>query len=570
MKGDVVIDRHRVGSALFAATLLLAALSASGFTQSGVGLGIGSGIPMGHEWITWLAAFEVLEKASVTPDDADPRRGWTKGLAKDLSLKGTDREQTDIKSQTVDDSEYRSKYLAIYSAIVGERWVDIGGFSKAAGILFSSVDCLDSVTQQPVDVQWDHFMRRWDERGGNGGVTAARSSRDRFIRYFIAAVTAPPMRMGVYDGGGSTALRVVDRNYFLLGRAAHLLQDSFSPEHTVRVNQDGYERVRQVKSYLCAPGSEQHSHGVGKVLRYAAGDVIWSSSRWEAGWVSYKPSNMTEYALVATEATKDLWAAFLRAKSDPDPEKAAENEATKIADNWMSIDIEEMRHWYDDQSHRDDTYVFENDPKGTGQTLARCMSALGVGLQTQSERAAQLETLRRKCLYNVGPADGYGDIIDSVLRIPYAWAWRHTFLEEPKKGWQPNLDPVPTTRVRVKSVASQQYMAAPDGLQNNSVVYCRAGAQPLDLVLVGSRSKGWLRLWDAPNLFISYTATQGQVKLYYSTTDAAYEVKPGGAGQTIRNLYHNQYMWLSSETPYVSSSGKRDSPLAWWTFEGLP
>ncbi|MEA2325969.1 MAG: hypothetical protein QOE68_928 [Thermoanaerobaculia bacterium] len=562
-----MINRRFVCAAFLAAALLLAALSASGFTQSGVGLGIGSVVPMGHEWITWLAAFEVLEPGSVTVDPSDPRRsGWTKGLAKDLSLKGTDGEQKEIKSQTVNDSEYRSKYLAIYSAIVGERWVDIGGFVKGA---LSFVDCLDSVTQQPVDVQWDHFMRRWDERGGNGGVTAARASRDRFIQYFVAAVTAPRMRIAVYDGGGSSALRVVDHNYFLLGRAAHLLQDSFSPEHTVRIEADGYERVRQVKSYLCAPGSEQHSHGYGKVLLYAAGDVIWSSTRIKPGWATYKPSNMTVYALVATEATKDLWAAFLRAKSDPDPAKAAETEANKIADNWMSIDVEEMRKWYNDQSHRDETYVFDGDEKGTGQTLTRCMSGLGVGLKTQPQRASQLEMLRSKCLYNIGPADGYGDVVDNSLRIPYSWQWLHTFLEEPKPGWMRNREPVPATRVRVKSVANQQYLSAPDGLRNNSWVYARAGATPLDLVLVGSRSKGWLRLWDAPDLFVSYTGTRGQVKLFNEATDAAYQFAPAGKGLTIRNLHHNQYMWLSGETPYVSAD-KPDGVLAWWIFDGPP
>jgi len=41
------------------------ALSVWGFTQSGVGVGIGFGIPMGHEWITRFAAVELIDKLRV-------------------------------------------------------------------------------------------------------------------------------------------------------------------------------------------------------------------------------------------------------------------------------------------------------------------------------------------------------------------------------------------------------------------------------------------------------------------------------------------------------------------------
>lgn len=70
------------------------------------------------------------------------------------------------------------------------------------------------------------------DTGSGGAVTAVKLAN--FVNYFTAAATAPSERMLVWDGGGTSSLVEVDRNYFLLERAAHLLQDSFSPEHTVR------------------------------------------------------------------------------------------------------------------------------------------------------------------------------------------------------------------------------------------------------------------------------------------------------------------------------------------------
>src|SRR5687768_9234971 len=83
--------------------LLLAALIAvprqvSAFTQSGFGFGLGFGdiVPMGHEWLTRLAAIELIGYApggvpDCTPnvkwcDPNDPRKSWTQGLARNLDI----------------------------------------------------------------------------------------------------------------------------------------------------------------------------------------------------------------------------------------------------------------------------------------------------------------------------------------------------------------------------------------------------------------------------------------------------------------------------------------------------
>ena len=57
------------------------------FTQSGVSTAFGNLVPMGHEWITRLAALELLGGDPIMrPDPDDPRRGWKQGRAKNPDL----------------------------------------------------------------------------------------------------------------------------------------------------------------------------------------------------------------------------------------------------------------------------------------------------------------------------------------------------------------------------------------------------------------------------------------------------------------------------------------------------
>ena len=160
---------------------------------------------------------------------------------------------------------------------------------------------------------------------------------------------APPTQILVWDGGAYSTQYPVDRNYFLMGRAAHLFEDSFSSEHTVRVPSDMYTTVRQVKSYLCALGSEQHSHATPTTFNYSSGDVIWNpGTNLGLGWGSYIPSNMKTNALVAMEATKDLWAAFIRTMAQPLAQRqaTAQSEAQTLAKNWLNFDSNAMSSWY--------------------------------------------------------------------------------------------------------------------------------------------------------------------------------------------------------------------------------
>ncbi|MFP2904997.1 hypothetical protein ACLESD_08070 [Pyxidicoccus sp. 3LFB2] len=576
-------QRSRAGGAALALALSLLTLvalvltprAASGFTQSGAGVAFGNGVPMGHEWITRLSVLELIGGDPIMkPDPNDPRRKWTQGKAKNTNLSdpGAQRELARIRDHKYDDQRYQSTYKAVYDAIIGERWVDLAGFN-ATKSMAGSHNCFDAVAQEPVEVQYDHFMRRYDDREGDGGVKAAQKSRERFIQYFVNAAMAPTTTMRVWDGGGYSTQTDVDRNYFLFGRAAHLFEDSFSSEHVVRIPVDNYVKVRQVKSYLCAAGSEQHTHSNAKILSYESGDVIWTpGTQLESGWGSYKPSNMKVTALVATEATKDLWAAFIRTMGTPisQRQQVATMEATRLADNWMSIDEKDARDWYKNDANRDSTYVLGTGQSGKGQTVSACMKGLGVPSGDQLAKVKELEESQRFCLYNVVAEEGYSDLFDPSVHMPFNWSWKGSNWETPPKDWKLPDRPADTgKRVRIKSVSNGHYMSAPDGVSENQWIYCRAGATPLDFILVGSKDDGVYRVASAPGLFMSYRAASGAVKLYGSPNQANYKLEKTSTGDAIKNLYWNQYMWLSKESPYITKSGDPKNRDAWWIFEGL-
>lgn len=567
--------RIRHVPALVAFVLVLAAGQAippaAALTQSGFGLTFGNGVPMGHEWVTRAAALELLGGDPIMkPDPNDPRSTWRQGLAKNTNLSNASAEVARIKADGYGDTRYQSTYKMVYDAIMGERWVDITGFNVTNGKI-SGVDCWDAVAQEAVDVQYDHFMRRYDDVGPDGGVNAARQSRQRFIDYFVTAATAPSTQMLTWDGGGYSAQIQVDRNYFLFGRAVHLFQDSFSSEHTVRLADDNYTSIHEVKSYLCTQGSEQHTHDLSAILAYSSGDVIWTpGTQLQSGWASYKPSNMKTPALVATEASKDLWAAFIRTMALPMEQRAtaARGEAQTLADNWLGFDEAQMRGWYGQDGHRDRTYVLMPNQSGPGQTQEACMKGLGYG--SQMEAVNKFRDEQRMCLYNLRPVAGYSDLVDASTHMPYNWEWRSsTQWQTPPTGWTIPQRPADTGRRTHIRNANGNYLGAPDGMANNNWVYVRGNIAPLDLIAVDAPDKGqYFRLAGAPSLFLSYTAATGAVKLYNSPLQANFSVAPQPNGKSgIKSLYWNDWMWLSGESPYITGSGNPANGNAQWVIE---
>ncbi len=581
----------RILFAWIAAALLLTQAvpqSAFAFTQSGFGTMIGNFVPMGHEWITRRAAIELLLGADhdpvVRPDPNDPRRKWTMGLAKNLSLKGAEAEVLRIKGLVEKEKRYQSTYRPVFDAIIGERWVDIGGYNVANSMI-GKFDCWDAVAQEPAEIQEDHFMRRYDDAGGDGGVRAAAEGQKRFIRYFVEAATAPPTSMLAWDGGVSAPVREqVDRNYFLMGRAAHLFEDSFSSEHTVRIQNatDNHERVRQVKSYLCAYGSEQHTHSKEAILDYSSGDVIWlPESKWAGtNWQTYKPSNMKTTALVAMEATKDLWAAFIRTMAVPmDQRKAkAESEAQTLVNNWLSFDADHMRTWYADPSNRKEHYVLNPGESGPGQTQTTCMKGLGVKSGSQAEKVAELQSTQALCLWNAQAMEGYSDLFDPQIRMFYSWEWKSgSWKYDVPPGWRGLERPADTgQRVRVSLFNPRRPMSAKLG--NNE--YVRLGGQPLDLIMVptpdnvsGSSTQNnyFFRTRFDPWLFLSYTATaDGTVKLWNGTKNSSYQIGQADQAKSIMNLHWKQYVWTDQNYIYLTRKGDPKNMNSQWWIEPAP
>ncbi|HKR64322.1 MAG TPA: hemolysin D [Thermoanaerobaculia bacterium] len=561
---------------------LLVALTAFSFTQSGLGVGVGYVFPMGHEFVTQLAGLEVIDRLPWAPDD--PRSKWEgpQGKAKNPVISDADRAR--VTAYLNNESRYNSKYAVVFDAILGQRWVDAGGFNIGKSTIIHANDCWDAVAQQAPEIQYDHYMRRYDDRGAEGGVTAMTESQRRFRRYFVYAATSPAGRMIIWDGGGYAAQYEVDRNYFLFGRAVHLFEDSFSPEHTVRIEADRLEKVRQVKAYICSSGAEQHSHKKPTSVDYSNRDVIWASP---VG--PYKPSNLRLAALVATEATKDLWAAFIRTMGLP-PEarrQAAESEADTLIRNWLSGDPAELRTWYDNEANRDGTYVLAEGQTGKGVTVAACMDTIDKkwkGDQMAAVRA--LAATQRVCLFNIQAVAGYSDLFDPSMHMHYNWEWRTTLPNDwltPDPGYKIPDRQEPDTGVRYvfKSRASGNYVIPKDGLKDGSQLLASTGA-PLNVTAVGDSGKTYFRATLAPWNFVSYNGDfSGDLKLYAGkyvggvwlqrpTQDAEFAIRPAGDASGIFNFKHSQWVWLYNDRLQLNRHGDPKNQNAQWVFERLP
>ncbi|BBN82482.1 hypothetical protein PA25_24670 [Pseudoalteromonas sp. A25] len=551
-------------------TLAISTAPSLAFTQLG-----GSGaMPMGHEWLTRTAALELLDAEHIiAPDPNDPRLTWQSGLAKNTDLNGAYSEVSEFISTPNNNKNYQPRFDNVYAAIVGERWVDIAGFNVTnASADPTGPNCFSAVSQEPADLQQDHFMRRYDDIGGQGGVDAARRAQQRFVNHFVDAAMAENKRIKVWDGGGYSALAEVDHNYFLFGRAVHLFQDSFSPEHTVRLPTDNYEKVWQVKAYLCSEGAEQHSHDTKDILNFTSGDVIWKThTRLESGWDSYKVSSMKPVALVALEASKDLWAGFIRtmATHREEREAVAKAEAQRLVDNWLSFDEQAMLNWYDNQQHRDHTYVLAPNESGVGKTLNECMLELNVGTTSQTQRVAELEAQRRQCLYNIEAEPGYEDLYDPHMSMPYNWRWKSLTWQTPPSDWQASKQPADKGQtITFKSALNAQSVKSNGALQDGAKLITAHG-EALEFIKVPTQDGAfYLRSKHQPELFFSYSASSsGYAKLVNSPRQAAYRLIYQGGVWNIKNTHWQQYFWADDSNIYLNRHGDPQRTSAKWIIE---
>ncbi|ESP94541.1 MULTISPECIES: hypothetical protein [Pseudoalteromonas] len=542
--------------------------SAMAFTQLG-GAGV---MPIGHEWLTRTAALELMGQDTRVSDPQDPRLTWQNGLAKSTELNVAQHEVERILSKANEDGTYWSEYDAVFAAIVGERWVDIAGFNvTSASTDPTGPNCFNAVAQEPADLQQDHFMRRYDDIGGIGGVNAAKRAQQRFISHFVNAAIAESKKIKVWDGGGYAKAVEVDHNYFLFGRAVHLFQDSFSPEHTVRLAADNYEKIWQVKAYLCSEGAEQHTHDTKEAINFQSGDVIWKpESRGQSGWQAYKPSNIKPVALVSLEASKDLWAAFIRTMALPVEERKlkAEQEARQLVANWLSFDEQAMLSWYNDEEKRDHTYVLAPGERGKGKSLLQCMAELNVGTTDQLERVAQLEEERRHCLYNIEAETGYSDVSDPLINMPYNWKWKSLTWKTPPEQWQPQqLDADTGEAVHIHNVATGKALGAQSGEEKNALLNAN-GVKAVEFLLInGGGEEVYFRTRNNAELFLSYKNNfTGDAMLWTTPDKASFNIESYGTNFNLKNSYWQQYVWadVSTGQVHLSRKGEAHNKNAQW------
>jgi hypothetical protein len=212
-----------------------------------------------------------------------------------------------------------------HAASVGATWVALRGFSLAefgsfATVALEHLRCWEVVANTHDSVQYDHFLRKRGEVGADGWKTTVAGAKARFEVLFKMAVSKKKVGAKIdvidYIGHRHPKHKGVSEGYFLLGRAMHLLQDSFSEEHVTRsgFSPDDHAIVN-VNTRVCTPGATKHAFQDGLSVHYGEecaevddwglnGDVIWTSKRRD----KLKPS-----AKLAVVATTELIEAFVQA-----------------------------------------------------------------------------------------------------------------------------------------------------------------------------------------------------------------------------------------------------------------
>jgi hypothetical protein len=382
--------------------------------------------PMGHEWITVASALELLNQPKPTVAQLAKDKGktllavvgdWIKVhlLHWDRMSKAKALQQGPMRkaflpayrdklivSHTTDVwprdgiGGYSARYYNVWSAVMGQRWVDLGGFN-----VVRSGKCWDAITQMGDAQQPDHFLRRRNDIGPKGAIAAVEAARANFKKYFREAVVADPAdreTITFRDGGADVKAFTARKAYFLFGRAAHLFQDSFSIEHGQRDPETDYKRVTDIKSYVCTSGSSGHTHD--KPLTGKHGDVIWFHDLASMGH-DYSDKNVKPYALAAILAMEDLWVAFMYARygNNGDKAHAADRFADTMLTKWMSY-----------------------EPAKLGQTDQSTWLKLAdqPACDKKVEMPAIATTERAKCLTELAPVTPEHDV---HLGIPYNWKW---------------------------------------------------------------------------------------------------------------------------------------------------
>jgi hypothetical protein len=377
-------------------TLLFAVLSAvqivpevSAFTQKS---GKGLATPMGHEFLCVESARQLGKSVPELGNQSKMQIARVfkenRGVIEKLrTLKSKLGSKSNMKAEIRLVREYtagkRYTNLAALSAAVGQRWVDLMGFSVP--YYFS---CFNAVAQLPNDIMPDHFMRRHGDVGPEGRRRAHAEGVRRLRVYFLRAVQARSDLVPVVDASVTQGHFLVQRDTYLLGRAFHLLQDSFSPEHTIRTG-PGLRLIAEIKHYGCLTGTFQHSHAKPLMQnRKKNGDIIWLN------WTNHK---LTRVAQAALRASKDLWRAFYAAKANP---STAHQQIDKVIAKWFRLTTKPPK----------------TPTLAALQKRGRCKGGWQTPGQLLATERAKLHPVRRNCLIKYS-----GSSKHDPLKPPYYW-----------------------------------------------------------------------------------------------------------------------------------------------------
>lgn len=294
---------------------------------------------------------------------------------------------------------------AVESAVMGNRWVDLGGFSAT-----SSLDCFAAMPQDNTGVQTAHFLRKVSNVGGQGALDVVKLGRDVFAGTFAqAAMADEPKEITFLDGGAKQDKLTAQRNFFMFGRPLHLLQDSFSTEHAFRDINSNLGKVLGIKSYGCTQDSAQHQHSIPTGPSH--GDYIYvRSPRRHDPHPPRKPE--VEAAIFAT---RDAFISFLKTLAVPRSERLAfaQKEAQILVDRYFNYDEKEL---------------LENAPvKIGGNTFsqsfskdqaAACEKAIG---DHAPAKADPIMTRCRRAMHDAGDKKNGRD--PYMHNIPFFWEW---------------------------------------------------------------------------------------------------------------------------------------------------
>ena len=341
-----------LASALCGASL--AAGSARAFTQYVPGISC-----EGHEWVTAASAAKLA--------------------AKYPQLKGGVLIADQTKCPQC--KTYGADNFLVYSAIVGERAVDTGGLPGLPHTL--GFACLNALVQDPDDLQHYHSLRGRCETGREGRNAAIEKTRGTVRALYKAAMAQSRGTIaGTVDGGATQQRTMVNAAYFLFGQAAHVFEDSFSPEHTIRDAKDPHHRIKDIKTYVCTAEAPMHRHGS---IGPAPGDVVFGGNNCKSinHWTAKdnqknKVAPMNSQAQWAVAAMQDLWTAFLEERSDID----------EVLSKWMAYDPNEKL-----PSYQHATYAAD---------FNACLKSQGTH-RSQDAR-------RKKCGALLAPAGGKGNL----------------------------------------------------------------------------------------------------------------------------------------------------------------